>query len=87
MVSIDRDILRLACTEAFYMSEIPVNVCISEAVELCHRFADQKAARFINGILGELSDEAKHFRFHGKLKDPEEQTETLETGSAESART
>ena len=48
MVSIDRDILRLACAEAFFIEEVPVNVAISEAVELAHRFADEKAAKFIN---------------------------------------
>jgi len=62
MVSIDRDILRLACAEAFYMTDIPINVAISEAVELSHRFADEKAAKFINGILADLSEEAEAVR-------------------------
>jgi N utilization substance protein B len=62
MVNIDRDILRLACTEAFYMTDIPIPVAINEAVELCHRFADEKAARFINGILADLSEEAMKLR-------------------------
>ena len=71
MVSIDRDILRLACVEALYMPDVPLNVCISEAVELCHRFADEKAAKFVNGILGDLSEQARYFRHHGKFR-PEE---------------
>ncbi len=62
MVNIDRDILRLACAEAFYMLDIPVPVVINEAVELCHRFADEKAAKFINGILADLSEEAIKLR-------------------------
>lgn len=62
MVSIDRDILRLACTEAFFMQDIPVKVAINEAVELCHRFADERAAKFINGILSDLVSEAETFR-------------------------
>jgi N utilization substance protein B len=62
MVSIDRDILRLACAEAFYMTDIPINVAISEAVELSHRFADERAAKFINGILADLSEEAEAVR-------------------------
>ncbi len=62
MVSIDRDILRLACAEAFYMADIPVNVAISEAVELSHRFADEKAAKFINGVLADLAEEAEAVR-------------------------
>ncbi|MGH9553276.1 MAG: transcription antitermination factor NusB [Terriglobales bacterium] len=74
MVSIDRDILRLACAESFFTPSVPVNVAISEAVELSHRFADEKAAKFINGILGDLSEQAKHFRRTGKL--PEDNVET-----------
>jgi len=62
MVNIDRDILRLACAEAFYMHDIPIPVVINEAVELCHRFADEKAAKFINGILADLSEEANKLR-------------------------
>ncbi|HEY9680151.1 MAG TPA: transcription antitermination factor NusB [Oculatellaceae cyanobacterium] len=77
MVSIDRDILRLACTEALYMPDIPVSVCISEAVELCHRFADERAAKFVNGILGDLSEQAKYFRIHGRFR-PDEATGTVE---------
>ncbi len=67
MVSIDRDILRLACAEAFYLSEVPINVCISEAVGLSHRFADERAARFINGVLGDLAEEASRFRRTGQF--------------------
>jgi len=74
MVSVDRDILRLACAEAFFMPDVPISVCINEAVELCHRFADDKAAKFVNGILGDLSREARYFRAKGvfmeRLADP-----------------
>lgn len=70
MVSIDRDILRLALTEAFYMNDIPVNVAISEAVELAHRFADERAAKFINGILSEVASDARQFRSNGMFPDP-----------------
>jgi N utilization substance protein B len=67
MVSIDRDILRLACTEAFFLKEVPINVCISEAVELSHRFADERAAKFINGVLRDVAEEAKVYRQTGKF--------------------
>lgn len=67
MVSIDRDILRLACAEAFYLPEIPINVCISEAIELSHRFADERAAKFINGVLRDLAEQAKVYRQTGKF--------------------
>ena len=81
MVSIDRDILRLACAEAFYMTDIPINVAISEAVELSHRFADEKAAKFINGILADLSEEAEAVRRASWKKSHDAQAATPETSN------
>lgn len=81
MVTIDRDILRLACAEAFFLHEVPVNVAISEAVELCHRFADERAARFVNGVIADLAEQAKEFRRTGlvpELSEQEEESENLE---------
>jgi N utilization substance protein B len=78
MVTIDRDILRMACVEALYMPDIPLNVCISEAVELCHRFADEKAAKFVNGILGDLSEQARYFRNTGGFKPEDVPAEIVE---------
>jgi N utilization substance protein B len=68
MISIDRDILRLACAEAFFMPDVPVKVAINEAVELAHRFADERAAKFINGVLATVSKSADYFRETGELK-------------------
>lgn len=68
MVSIDRDILRLAVTEMFFMPEIPVKVAINEAVEMCHRFADEKAGKFINGVLADLAEDAEAVRDSGEFK-------------------
>ncbi len=81
MVSIDRDILRLACAEAFFMPDIPISVAINEAVDLCHRFADDKAAKFINGILGDLAKEARYYRNKGAFPAPDE----LETSVTENS--
>lgn len=80
MVSIDRDILRLACAEALYMPDIPINVCISEAVELCHRFADERAAKFVNGVLSDLSSQARGFRIHGTFTDDEQTDDNQKKG-------
>lgn len=80
MVSIDRDILRLACAEAFFMPDVPIKVAISEAVELSHRFADEKAAKFINGILGELADHAKQRRQEDRAATTDDTTDIEPTG-------
>ncbi len=81
MVSIDRDILRLACTEAFFMIDVPLKVAISEAVELAHRFADDRAAKFINGVLADLSSQAEKYRLTGELN----LTEIKDSESGQSA--
>jgi N utilization substance protein B len=77
MVSIDRDILRLACTEALYINDVPINVAISEAIELSHRFADETAAKFLNGILADLSGAADTYRSTGKFSQHEGISPTL----------
>ncbi|MGD9681979.1 MAG: transcription antitermination factor NusB [Candidatus Obscuribacterales bacterium] len=77
MMSIDRDILRLGCTELYFLPEIPVRVAVNEAVELCHEFADQKAARFINGVLADLVEDASYFRETGEHKSPTESEEPV----------
>lgn len=55
--AIDRSILRIAIAEILYRKEIPLSVSINEAVELAKKFSDEKSAKFINGLLGNLQDE------------------------------
>lgn len=45
-------ILRIAFYEAVYDENIPVNVAISEAVNLARTYAYQEDISFINGVLG-----------------------------------
>lgn len=54
-------ILRLAIYEARYDDKVPINVAISEAVNLAGKFAQAPDIAFINGVLGAYSrsDEAK----------------------------
>lgn len=48
--TIEQNILRLAVYELFETS-VPPRVVISEAVQLAHWFAGQKAPAFVNGVL------------------------------------
>lgn len=49
----DRNILRLALCELIYPKEtIAPSIILNEAIVLAKEFSGQKAARFINGILG-----------------------------------
>jgi N utilization substance protein B len=51
---IDRDILRLATAEMFYL-EVPKEVAINEAVELAKRYSTADSYRFINGVLRKIA--------------------------------
>lgn len=52
-------ILRIALYEAVYDENIPVNVAISEAVNLARTYAYPEDISFINGLLGAFSRDRK----------------------------
>ena len=52
---VDRNILRLAIFELLFDNKVPINVAISEAVELAKGFGGDNSARFVNGVLSSLS--------------------------------
>ncbi|MBN1188440.1 MAG: transcription antitermination factor NusB [Dehalococcoidales bacterium] len=53
---IDRNILRLAIFEIIQDNKIPVKVAINEAVELAKTYGSDNSSRFINGVLGSVSN-------------------------------
>jgi transcription antitermination protein NusB len=53
---IDRNILRLAIFEILHDNKIPVKVAINEAVELAKTFGSNNSSRFVNGVLGSVSN-------------------------------
>lgn len=59
MANVDRNLLRLAIYEMRYREDVPNNVAINEAIELAKEFSGEEAAKFINGILGNLARELK----------------------------
>ena len=54
---ISRSILRLCAYEMLYCPDIPKNVSINEAIELCKTYDEEKAKSFINGVLNGVKDE------------------------------
>ena len=54
---VDLSILRLAICELVFIEEIPSKVSINEAIELAKLYCDDKAPKFINGILGSVVNE------------------------------
>lgn len=49
-------ILRVSVYEMLYRKDIPFNVSINEAVELAKVYDDDKAPKFINGVLNSIAD-------------------------------
>ena len=57
MVSIDRNILRMAISELFYSENVPQKVIIDEAIELAKKYDDEKSYSFVNGVLNAVAEE------------------------------
>jgi N utilization substance protein B len=53
---VDRNVLRLAIYEIMHQNKIPVKVAINEAVELAKTFGSNNSSRFVNGVLGSVSN-------------------------------
>lgn len=61
-----RSILRLALYELLYLEDVPPAVAINEAIELAKTYQDIEAARFVNGILDAIQQQAGGNRMPGK---------------------
>lgn len=59
MSAVDRNLMRLAVYEMLYCPETPQRVTLNEAIEIAKRFGGEDSARFINGILDKLMDDAE----------------------------
>jgi N utilization substance protein B len=59
---IDRNILRIAIYEVLVDKNTPIKVAINEAVELAKSYGSDSAPRFVNGVLGTLTDHVEALR-------------------------
>ena len=59
MNTVDRNLMRLAIFEMSFCRETPQKVILNEAIEIAKRFGGEDSARFINGILDKLMDNAE----------------------------
>ncbi|MDP6933823.1 MAG: transcription antitermination factor NusB [Myxococcota bacterium] len=57
MPIVDRNILRMAAFELVATPDVPVSVCINEAVELAKQFGEKESRAFVNGILDRIAFE------------------------------
>jgi N utilization substance protein B len=62
MPAVDRILLRIGVFELLWMDEIDDPVAITEAVELARSLSTDDSPRFLNGVLGRISDIAEQLR-------------------------
>ena len=51
---VSRSVLRIAVYEMLFVEDIPMNVSISQAVELSVKYGEDRAKQFVNGVLSGL---------------------------------
>lgn len=55
MAIVDRNILRMACGEMFFLSErIPYKVTMNEAIEIAKKYGGEDSPKFVNGLLDRI---------------------------------
>lgn len=54
---VDLAVMRIALTEIIYRKDIPLQVSINEALEICKKYSSEESSKFINGILGTYARE------------------------------
>lgn len=59
IANVDRAVLRLSVYEMVYQEDIPVSVSMNEAIELAKLFGDDKAPKFVNGVLSNIKNDLK----------------------------
>jgi len=55
MAKVDRNVLRLAVYELRWRADVPVNVCIDEAIELGKKYGSESSGAFVNGVLDRIA--------------------------------
>lgn len=59
MSRVDRNIIRIATYELLFVSEIPANVSINEAIEVAKRFGSPDSPTFVNGVLDKIASKVR----------------------------
>ena len=54
LVSMDKNILKIALAELLIIKENPIKVVVDEAVELAKKYSTAESSNFINGILAKV---------------------------------
>lgn len=59
---VDHQVLRLACYELVFRTDVPPKAVVNEAIELSKRFGTDESGKFVNGVLGRLIAELDKLR-------------------------
>ena len=51
---VDRNVMRIAAFELYYMPAIPPAVTLNEAVDIAKKYSTAESGKFVNGVLGQL---------------------------------
>lgn len=54
LAKVDLSVLRIAIYENNYRDDIPVEVSINEAIEICKKYSTYESSKFVNGVLGNI---------------------------------
>lgn len=57
--NVDRTVIRIAIYEMKYVTEIPINVSLNEAIDVAKGFGGDESGRFVNGVLSKVADSLK----------------------------
>lgn len=57
MTKVSLSVMRIAVYEMKYCDDIPFNVSINEALEICKKYDDEKAPPFVNGVLNGVAED------------------------------
>ena len=52
--AVDRNVLRIACHEILFRSDIPAPVAINEAIEIAKKYSTEDSGTFVNGVLDNI---------------------------------
>ncbi len=67
MAVIDRNILRFATFELIYLPDIPAKVAINVAVNIAKKYSQEKAGKFVNGVLDKINHSEERHPFKSSV--------------------
>ena len=57
--AVDRNILRMAIYEMWYVFDVPPVVAINEAIDIAKKYGTEESSRFVNGVLDRVKMDLK----------------------------